>query len=208
MTGFIDSAIAAGLLAAVIFTTLAFGAVEAWSVAIFELIAVGLLALWIIKSINERRLVITVPPAAWPFAAFVIVGVAQSVAFADSSGMTRSLSMDVEATRGSVAVIFFVFVLFLVTANFFATRERLRTLANFVVIWGFALAILALLQRFTWEGRLLWLRPTQTASGLGGPFVNRNHFAGYMEMMIPIPLALALFRGVCHCWRCAKRSLR
>src|SRR5215813_13381340 len=113
MTNLVDRAIAAGLLAAVIFTTLAFGAVEAWSVAIFELIAVSLLALWVIKSINERRLVITIPPAAWPFAAFIMVGVAQSAAFVDSSGRTRSLSMDVEATRGSVAVIFFVFVLFL-----------------------------------------------------------------------------------------------
>ena len=32
-------------------------------------------------------------------------------------------------------------------------------------------------------------------AGTGGPFVNRNHFAGYMEMLIPIPLALALSRA-------------
>src|SRR5438128_583895 len=101
MTRFVDRAIAAGLLVAVIFTTLAFGAVEAWSVAVFELIAVGLLALWVIKAIKQRSLTITVPPVAWPLAAFISLGLAQSAAFTDSSGNIRSLSMDVEATRGA-----------------------------------------------------------------------------------------------------------
>jgi len=37
-----------------------------------------------------------------------------------------SLSMDVEATRGAVAVIFFLFICFLIAANFFDSPERLR----------------------------------------------------------------------------------
>jgi O-antigen ligase len=104
--------------------------------------------------------------------------------------------MDVEATRGAVAVIFFLFVSFLIAANFFDTPRRLSTLANFLIIFGLALAVFALVQHFTWEGKLYWVRrATSAGAGTGGPFVNRNHFAGYMEMLIPIPVALALSRG-------------
>jgi O-antigen ligase len=191
MSKALDRAIMFGLLAALVFTTLALGAVEAWSVAIFQLIVVILVLLWALKAIIERRLEIGVPPAALPLSGLVLLGLAQSLAFTGSSGQTRSLSMDVEATRGAAAMIFFLLVSFLIAANVFDTPERLRTLANFLIIFGLALAVFALIQQFTWEGKMFWVRPTESA-GTGGPFVNRNHFAGYMEMLIPIPVALAV----------------
>src|SRR5207244_1479497 len=43
-------------------------------------------------------------------------------------------------------------------------------------------------KHFTWNGRIYWLR--QTSYTAFGPFVNRNHFAGYISMLIPVPLAL------------------
>ncbi len=192
MIKLLDKAIVSGLLVAVVFTTLALGTVEAWSVAIFELMVVGLMLLWASKAIVEKRLEIRFPPAALPLGAFVLLGLAQSVALTGSSGETSSLSMDVEATRGAAAMIFFLFVSFLIAANFFDTPERLRTLSNFLIVFGLALAVFALVQHFTWEGKMYWVRPTPSAgAGTGGPFVNRNHFAGYMEMLIPIPVALA-----------------
>ena len=196
MSNLLDKAIVCGLLAVVVFTTLALGTVEAWSVAIFELIVVVLMLLWAAKVIVEKRIEIRIPPAALPLGALVLVGLAQSIALTGSSGQTSSLSMYVEATRGAVAVIFFLFVSFLIAANFFDTPQRLRTLANFLIIFGLALAVFALVQHFTWEGKLYWMRPaTSAGAGTGGPFVNRNHFAGYMEMLIPIPVALAFSRA-------------
>jgi len=197
MSNLLDKAIVCGLLAAVVFTTLALGTVEAWSVAIFELIVVVLMLLWAAKVIVEKRIEIRIPPAALPLGALVLMGLAQSIALTGSSGQTSSLSMDVEATRGAVAVIFFLFVSFLIAANFFNPPQRLRTLANFLIIFGLALAVFALVQHFTWEGKLYWMRRvTSSGAGTGGPFVNRNHFAGYMEMLIPIPVALALSRAM------------
>lgn len=197
MPGFIDKTIAAGLLVAVVFTTLALGTVEAWSVAIFELIVLALVVLWALKAIADRSLRIAMPAAGWALAGLLVLGFAQSFSFAGASGRVHSLSMDVEATRGALTVIFFLFVCFVVASNFFAGRDRLRLLANFLIIFGLVLAVFALVQHFTWEGKLFWIRPTPSAgAGTGGPFVNRNHFAGYMEMLIPIPIALALSGGV------------
>ena len=107
MRKLLDKAIVCGLLAAVVFTTLALGTVEAWSVAIFELMIVIVMLLWTAKAILEKRLEIRFPTAALPLGALCLVGLAQSVALTGSSGRTASLSMDVEATRGAVAVIFF-----------------------------------------------------------------------------------------------------
>ena len=188
----LDKTIVGCFLAAVVFTTLALGTVEAWSVAIFQLIVVLMILLWAAKAIVEKHLEIKVPPPALPLGGLVLVGLAQSFALIGSSGQTRSLSMDVEATRGAAAMIFFLFVSFLIAANLFDTNDRLHTLANFLIIFGLGLAVFALIQHFTWEGKMYWMRPTPSAgAGTGGPFVNRNHFAGYMEMLIPIPVALA-----------------
>src|ERR1700730_1720836 len=194
MSNLLDKIIAGGLMLAVVFTALALGAVEAWSVALFELIIVILLLLWAARAIIEKKLEALIPSAALPLAAFVLLGAFQSIALAGTEGRISSLSMDVEATRGAAAVIFFLFVCFLIAANFFATRERLRQLANFLIVFGLVLAVFALVQHFTWEGRLFWFRPAPS-SGMGGPFVNRNHFAGYMEMLIPMAVALALSRA-------------
>src|SRR2546430_13060944 len=45
-------------------------------------------------------------------------------------------------------------------------------------------------QHFAWNGRLYWLRSTNYS--VFGPFVNHNHFAGYMAMVMPVPLGLIL----------------
>ena len=192
-----DILIAGGLMLAVVFTALAFGTVEAWSVAIFELIVVILLLLWAVKAIVEKKIEVAIRSEGLPLAALVLLGVIQSIAITRGEGPIRSLSMDVEATRGATAVIFFLFVSFLITVNFFAPRERLRQLASFLVVFGLVLAVFALVQHFTWEGKLFWIRPTPSAGeGTAGPFINRNHFAGYMEMLIPMALALAFTRGI------------
>jgi O-antigen ligase len=192
----VDKSIVGGYLAAIVFTTLALGTVEAWSVAIFELVVLVLMLLWTGKAILEKRLEIEIPPAALPLGALVLVALAQSIAITGGSGQTSSLSMDVEATRGAAPMVFFLFISFLIAANFFDSHDRLRLLANFLIIFGLLLAVFAIIQHFTWEGKMFWFRPMKSAgAGTGGPFVNRNHFAGYMEMLIPIPVALAISRA-------------
>src|SRR5215471_13130811 len=136
MNSFLEKAIVIGLMVAIVFTTLALGTVEAWSVAIFQLLILILVMLWATKAIIDKHLEIKVPPATLPLGALVLLGLAQSIAVTNSSGQTSSMSMDVEATRGAVLMIFFLFLAFLITANFFDRLERMRTLANFLTIFG------------------------------------------------------------------------
>jgi O-antigen ligase len=185
--------IAVGLMIAVVFTALAFGAVEPWSMFLFEIIVLVLIALWAARAVLNKRLKVRLPDAALPVAALVLFGLIQSVAIPDNTGRWMSLSMDAGATRMTVTALVFMLASFVLISNTFTTRKRMSVLSGFLVIYGLAMAIFALVQHFTWDGRFYWLRPTLATSPFG-PFANHNHFAGYMELLIPLPVALVIAR--------------
>jgi len=187
--------IGAGFLIAVVFAALAHGAVEAWSVFVLEVMIVGLILLWCIKVVADKRLKLDVPDIALPVAALVAVGLVQSIAITNGAGRWISLSKNVEYTRAAVTVLVFLLMGFLIAANFFGTRERLSVLSHFLVLYGLGMAMFALIQHFTWNGKFYWIRPTEVTSAFG-PFANHNHFAGYMEMLVLLPAALIVTRGV------------
>src|SRR5215467_4676253 len=193
----LDRAILIGLFATVVFTALAHGTVEPWSLAGFELLVLGLMGLWGVKMIAQKRVTITIPPVGLPLAAFVLLGVVQSIGFTDRIGERVGLSLDIEATRIAILALFFLVVAFLVAANHLDDPDRLQKLLKFLTVYGVAMALFALVQHFTWNGRLYWFRtlPSSEATPFG-PFVNRNHFAGYMELLAPLPIAMIITRAV------------
>jgi O-antigen ligase len=179
---------------ALVFSALAFGSVEAWAMAVLETMAIGLGALWLIKSVVEQQIRVTVPVVLMPVAGLVCWGLIQSIAITGGSGERKSISMDFEATRVAVISIFFLLVLALAAGNFFTGKQSIRNIATFLVFYGMAMAVFALIQSFTWDGAFYWFRPTR-ATGFG-PFANRDHFAGYMEMLAPFPAALIATRAI------------
>ncbi len=189
--------IPAGLLLALLFTALAFGAVEAWSVAVFGvLIAVSFL-LWGVKCFVAKHLTLIVPATAWPLVALIVLGVLQSISRTDESGKRFAISMDIEATRLLLELLVVLLAALLLFANFFTTEAQLSWLRNFLIFFGFALAIFGILQKLTWNGKYYWLiEPSSPPLAPFGSFVNRNHFAGYLEMIVPIPVAVILVRAI------------
>jgi O-antigen ligase len=170
--------------------------VEPWSIAIFELLAMLLILLCSIKAVSEKSLGLQLPAEGLPLVAFWLLGVLHCIAFTNGAGEVRGLSADLEATRKTVLLLFFLLACWLIATNTFTTRKRLQLLANFLVAYGLAMAMFALVQFFTWNGRFYWLRPNRQGMSPFGPFVSHNHFAGYMEMLIPLALVLALRRGI------------
>jgi O-antigen ligase len=59
----------------------------------------------------------------------------------------------------------------------------------------------AVAQKSTWNGRVLWFYPVEAHAesarnaAIWGPYINRNHFAGYLEMVIPLVLATSFYRA-------------
>lgn len=195
--GLIDWIIVIGLMVVMAGATLAFGAVEPWSLATFGLSIIALLVLWVIKSLVDRRLEINMPSTALPLVALILLGVLQGITIADSASKSFSISLDAEATHLATEVLFILLIALLLSANFLARPPALTWLRNFLIFFGLALAVFGLIQRFTWNGKYYWvIEPSAPPSAPFGPFVNHNHFAGYVEMIAPIPMALILRRAV------------
>jgi hypothetical protein len=74
---------------------------------------------------------------------------------------------------------------------FVDTPHRLQVLVRTIMIFGFLLAIFGLTQSFTSPTKVYWMRELAQSTAFG-PFINRHHFAGYMELTIALPLGLLL----------------
>lgn len=154
-------------------------------------------ALWIGKAALDKQLTLTIPVTAWPIGAFWIFGFLQTVSRLDESGKRFAVSLDVEATRLALEVLAILLIAFLIFANFFVSGKRLLWLRSFLILFGLGLAVFGLIQKFTWNGKYFWLiQPSAPPTAPFGSFVNHNHFAGYLEMIAPIPLAMLLVRSV------------
>jgi len=80
----------------------------------------------------------------------------------------------------------------LVGAGRMFTRESARLFAGGLAIVGAAIALIGIVQSATFDGKIygFW-QPYQRGVSYG-PFVNRNHFAGWMVMAIPCCLGLLM----------------
>lgn len=96
--------------------------------------------------------------------------------------ITHSLSIAPDATmRGLVFLL--AFGLFTTGCMALLSRLSLRLLVASLIPLGLAVAVFAIVQKATFNGRLYWVWTTiNDSANAFGPFVNRNHFAGWMLM--------------------------
>jgi O-antigen ligase/Tfp pilus assembly protein PilF len=90
-----------------------------------------------------------------------------------------------EFFRFSAYVSFYVLAIQLLTDS-----RRLKKTVLIVLGLCAIIALQAILQKYINNGRIYWLREPPFNSSFIGPYVYRNHFAGYMEMLTPIAIAL------------------
>ncbi len=103
----------------------------------------------------------------------------------------RPVSVQPQATWDRLEMLAALGVVFVLVALWAERPDRIVFLIGSVVTVGFLVAVQALVQRLTWNGKVLWFRKIPPSSPFG-PFVNHNHFAGYVEMIIPVAISLAL----------------
>jgi O-antigen ligase/tetratricopeptide (TPR) repeat protein len=68
----------------------------------------------------------------------------------------------------------------------------LKQTAGIVASLGIFIAVQAILQKLTSPGLIYWFREGLSTTPMG-PWVYRNHFAGFMEMIFPLTMALFLY---------------
>jgi O-antigen ligase len=178
-----------GILAVIAFAVLSHGAVEPWSRAILVSSAGILLVLWALAVFfSEKTELIAVPALLYPLAAFTAVAGVQLAFHRTTSAYT---------TRMEFLVLLSMLILLFLAAQAFRRMGDWKDFAWFIMILAFLVAGLGILQHLTFNGKLYWFREMRYGGIPFGPYVNRNHFAGFAELVLPmalVPLLLARVR--------------
>jgi O-antigen ligase len=178
----LDRALVIGLALLLIFAVTAFGAVEEWSELVLECGAALLLLLWAAGQWRAGELRIHSNALMAPMLAFaVLVGL--------------QIALNLSAYRHATVQESFRYLaygmLFFVASQALRRRAQLSLFLWIIVSFGFVLALIAILQDLTAGGKLYWIRQPRFSAWAYGPYVNHNHWAGFAEMVAPLPLALA-----------------
>lgn len=194
------------LCLALVLSTLAFGAVHSWSLAGFQIGATLIIVFWAVDAWRSKRLRISRNALQWPLLGLCVLAFVQLLPISgDSSGggaagagalsvaPLRSLSLDPYATRFVLIQISALVIYFAAALAFIDTPRRFRVLVHTIIVFGFLLAIFGLIQSFTSPTKIYWVRDSKQSTPFG-PFINRHHFAGYMELVLALPLGI-LFSG-------------
>lgn len=162
-----------------------FGAVLPWAWASLSVLTALLLILWVTGRMRHGTLSIAYSPLLIPFGLLLALGCAQWI---------FRLTFDPTATRESVVKLATDLSLFFVVIQLFAaaSRETWQRYAMAVLAYGFVLSFFSVLQ-FLWNpARILWVG--HNLGGPFGPYVDRDHYAGLMEMIVPVAACFVLSR--------------
>jgi O-antigen ligase len=176
-----------GLCALIVFSVLTYGAVEVWSQSILEMGAGFLFAWWALLAFRNRDLTIIWNPLCWPLIGLLLIGVGQ---------LTFRVTPYPFLTHVEALKLILYILIFFLSTQAFHERKDLNSLAWALMFLCFGVSLFGIVQRFTSEGTIYWFQKLTLGGDPFGPFVNRNHFAGFAELTIPVGLALMIFRGL------------
>ena len=176
-----------GLFILFAFSVLAFGTVEVWSQSVLEIGAGILFLWWALVVFRDPEATIQWNHLIWPILGVITIGSLQLFV-----GVTPyRYFTQLELLRfGAYLILFFLSV------QAFRSRSDLKKLAWFLILLCFGVSLFGIAQHFTSEGPIYWVRPLRAGGDPFGPYVNRNHFAGFVELTLPIALAMLVFRGI------------
>lgn len=176
-----------GILVLQMFAVLAFGAVEYWSIGIIHLVALLLFAGWVGSALVGGTLRLRRNPLFLPMLGFIgWVGIQY---------LTKQ-TVYLPATRDALLLLISDFLLFFVLVNTVDTPAEKRPMILTLIGFGALTAVLALAQDFSDTKKLFWWREPSNGGWIYGPYVNHNHYAGFINMLALFPLALVLGRNV------------
>lgn len=165
----------AGLVLA--FATLTFGATPPWARATTELAVLSLLGLWLVAGVLRGELNFRLPALFFPMLAIFL--------FASLQGFAR-LSVYPPATRQEVWELLAVGGFFFLLHNQLTSTRKLEYFATGLLLFAFAVAVFGILQRLSFDGKLYWTWAVPQGGTPFGPFINRNHYAAWALLLLPL----------------------
>jgi putative inorganic carbon (HCO3(-)) transporter len=200
------------LACVIVLAAFLFGAVEVWSSSLILFLVFTLGLAWVLagefrshETTRDEAFLIAVPAALIVYGLLQIVPLPGAVVsllspasyriyryYSVGSAGFMPLSLDTYRTTIELLKETAFLVVFLIVMRSGREPGVVRRMMKYLVFAGFCISIFAIVQKATWNGEMYWFRELSLGGTPFGPFVNRNHFAGFIGMMIPLGLGLAL----------------
>jgi O-antigen ligase len=134
--------------------------------------------MWALGSVQQGAVKLIWSPLYIPLTLFFLLGVAQYAA---------RLTLDRSETRQALVLLGVDLVFFFLAVQLFAATGSgtWRVFSLVVLIFAGSLGLFAILQDASGVHKIYGIVSTPTG-GFFGPYVNRDHFAGLMEMLLPV----------------------
>lgn len=216
----LDRLIKYGLLLLLIWTPLAFGAVHAWAYSLLQIHVFILVALWLGRDLVARYQLDAQNPdpfvctsLALPLALFILLLLVQVLPFPapilqwisptaanlyqqflpNWPSTLATLSLQPYLTQMAVGQWLAFAGIFLMAVNVLRTHEQIRLVCWTIVGIACFISLIAITQKMLATSEIYWSRDASyTGGSFFGPFVNKNHFAGYQNLALFVGLGLLL----------------
>lgn len=177
-----------GIVLLVAFAVISGGAVQSWSQAVLEIGAAILMLSWGLFALRSRCLAI-----GWSWLFFVAAAFLGFALLQSALGFSAyPYATKIELLKSSA----YLTLSFLAVQSFASAKQRAR-FAWFLIALGFSVSLVGIIQCLAPGGQidLFWLLPGRTPNSFG-PYVNPNHFAGFVELTCPMAIAMLLAGAV------------
>ena len=195
----------------IIGTTLAFGGVQVIAASIMEVVLFALAFFLLWK--QAQRGVINLPLPIWPVLLVLLVALqivplpSSLVSFLSSTRSVDLKLMGAQASAPSWATLsvyphetlaglmrlLAYLSAFVLVAYVFDFRTRKSTLLRLLILLGCFEAAYGIVQYVTGWQKIFTYTKNFDLEEATGTFINRNHFAGFLEMVLPFVLAYAFY---------------
>ena len=201
------------LIFLVVFSCLFYGSVTILPVTIIETVVCLMLLLWLIDMARKGRLSFLKTGLFFPLLFFfglvlfqlipLPIGLIRIISGRTAylydnfspSGITGdffTLSIYPNITISELFKFFAYCGILFLTINKIETKKQFEWIINTIVFFGVFVSIFGIIQKYTYAGRVYWFDLPGSAVTPFGPFVNRNNFSGYINMIIPLTLGCFL----------------
>jgi len=180
LDGWCERGIIALVLAILVFGPLATGAVRTLEFLIIQGLTVVAMILWMVRLWLKPRPQFLMPPFGWAVLAFVAYAI------------VRYFMADIEyvARLELIRILVYTAIFFIVVNNLH--RQETVNLVGFTMIFlAMAVTFYAGYQFFSGDNRVWHFQNTYTQRGTG-TYINPNHFAGFLEMLLPLGIAYTI----------------
>jgi O-antigen ligase len=182
-SGILRWVIVLGLCALLIFAVLAFGAVEEWSTFAFEAAAAILFLIWAGRQVVSGQVKLSKNPLYLPALFFFLLLLAQVGLRTSAYGYV---------TRYEVLQYVSYGIVLLIAAECVREEDARQKFAMVLIVFGVLYAFFALAQELTSNGKFFWVYTPRFNGSIYGSYVNHDHYAGLMEMLVPFPLVASM----------------